>query len=68
MWSRDYGPFKQFGCDYKDSESVVHNLTIANPKTNTLYLFIFESPIPGSESAWKLGKPIMDNLAIDDDI
>jgi hypothetical protein len=68
MWSRDYGPFKQFGCDYKDSESVVHNLTIANPKTNTLYLFIFESPIAEWESAWKLGKPIMDNLAIDDEI
>jgi hypothetical protein len=43
-------------------------LTIANPKTNTLYLFIFESPIDNRDEAWKLGKQIIDNLAIDDDV
>jgi hypothetical protein len=67
-WERDYGPFKEFGCLYKDTDSVVHNLTVANPKTNTLYLFIFESPVSEWDNAWKLGKQIMDNLAIDDEI
>jgi hypothetical protein len=46
----------------------VHNLTVANPKTNTLYLFIFESPVSEWDNAWKLGKQIMDDLAIDDEI
>jgi len=66
--ARNRGPFKEFGCLYKDTESVVNNLTIANPKTNTLYLFIFESPVSDWDSSWKVGKQIMDNLAIDDEI
>jgi len=37
-------------------------LTVANPKTNTLYLFIFESPIAGWMKAWKIGKQILDTL------
>jgi hypothetical protein len=67
-WARTVGPFQEFGCDAKDSESVLRYLAIANPKTNTLYLFIFESPVPDWDAAWKLGKQIMDNLAIDDGV
>jgi len=71
-WARVFGSFKEFGCDYKDTDAsgttVVHNLTVANPKTNTLYLFIFESPEPEWTATWKVGKLIMDNLAIDDEI
>ncbi len=51
-WAREVGPFKEFGCLTKDTEpggtSVVQTLMVANPKTNTLYLLIFESP----ESEW----------------
>jgi hypothetical protein len=72
MWSRTYGPFKEFGCELTDTDASgtirMHALTIANPKTNTLYLFIFESPIANADAAWKIGKQIMDTLAIDDDV
>jgi hypothetical protein len=67
-WARTFGPFQEFSCNARDSESVMRYLAVANPKTNTLYLFIFESPVSDWDSAWKLGKEIMDNLAIDDDI
>src|SRR5438270_4950469 len=47
-WNRAAGPFQEFGCELKDTDAsgtiVMHALTVANPKTNTLYLFIFESP------------------------
>jgi hypothetical protein len=64
-FTRTVGPFQEFVCDAKDSESVMHYLAVANPKTNTLYFFIFESPVADWDAAWKLGKPIMDNLALD---
>ena len=70
-WSREAGPFQEFGCELKDTDAsgtiVMHALTVANPKTNTLYLFIFESPATSWGAAWKLGQQIMDALAIDDD-
>lgn len=71
-WAQDAGPFKEFGCLTKDTDpsgtSVMHSLAVANPKTNTLYLFIFESPEPDWDSAWKTGRQIMDTLALDDEI
>jgi hypothetical protein len=47
---------------------VIHTLAVANPKTNTLYLIIFESLEPEWDKAWKIGKPIMDMLALEDEI
>jgi hypothetical protein len=41
---------------------------VANPKTNTLYLIIFESPEAEWDMAWKAGQKIMDTLALDDEI
>lgn len=71
-WSREFGPFREFGLDCKDTDAtgtaVIHYLTVANPKTNTLYLFIFESPEASWNEAWKFGKQIMDNLALDDEV
>jgi hypothetical protein len=67
-WTQTVGPFQEFGCSAKDSEAVMRYLAIANPKTNTLYLFIFESPVSDWGAVWKIGKQIMDSLAIDDGI
>lgn len=66
--TRTVGPFQESGCDAKDSVSVMHYLTVANTKTRTLYLFIFESPVADWNNAWTLGKQIMDNLALDDGV
>ena len=70
--TRAFGPFQEFACDLKDTDASgsirMHALTIANPKTNTLYLFIFESPDSTWEAAWKLGQQIMNMLAIDDEM
>jgi hypothetical protein len=70
--SRAFGPFQEFACDLKDTDASgtvqLHALTVANPRTNTLYLFIFESPVDTWDTAWKLGQQIMDMLAIDDDV
>jgi hypothetical protein len=71
-WARDMGPFKEFGCLTRDTDpsgtTGVQTLMVANPKTNRLYLFIFESPEANWDSAWKIGKQIMDLLVIDDEI
>ena len=71
-WSQQVGPFIEFGClaRFTDSggSSVTHDLTVANPKTNTLYLFIFESTPEHWDEAWKIGNKIMNTLALDDEI
>jgi hypothetical protein len=71
-WTQVAGPFKEFGCEMNVTDAsgtfVMHALTIANPKTNTLYLFMFESPSATWDEAWMLGKQIMDTLAIDDGV
>jgi hypothetical protein len=71
-WAKEAGPFKEFGCLTRDTDAtgttVTQTLMVANPKTNTLYLLIFESPAPTWDSAWKLGQTIFDSLALDDEI
>jgi hypothetical protein len=66
------GAIQEFGCLVKDTDStgtiVMQTLAVANPKTNTLSYFIFESPEADWDSAWKIGKSILDTLAIDDKI
>lgn len=70
--ARKFGPFQEFVCDLKDTDAsgttVMHALTVANPKTNTMYLIIFESPEADWGPAWKIGEQIMNQLAIDDDV
>jgi hypothetical protein len=71
-WAQKVGPFEEFGCLLKVTDATgtteMHALTVTNPKTNTLYLFIFESPDSEWDAAWKTGKQIMDTLALDDKI
>jgi hypothetical protein len=69
-FDRTVGSFREFGCELKDTDASgtteTHALTVANPKTNTLYVFIFESPEAGWADAWKLGEPMLEQLALDD--
>ena len=69
-WQQSSGPFRKFGCFVRDTDSsgttAMQAVTIANEKTNTLYLFIFESPLSDWETAYKIGKVLMDNLVLDD--
>jgi hypothetical protein len=71
-WTKEVGPLKEFGCLTRDTDSTgtsaSQTLAAANPKTNTLYLFIFESPESDWDASWKIDKQILDALAIDDEI
>jgi hypothetical protein len=72
VWNRTVGTFQEFGSQLKDTDAsgstIMQALAIANPKTNTLYLFIFESAAPKWDAAWQLGKQIMDNITLDDGV
>ena len=72
VWARQFGPFKGYGCRYKTTTdrdtSMVHTLMVANPKTGTLYLFVFEAPTANWNTAWAKGEKIMEFLAVDDEI
>jgi hypothetical protein len=69
-WEQSSGPFRKFGCFVRDTDSsgtiAMQAVTIANQKTDTLYLFVFESPASDWETAYKIGKVIMDNLVLDE--
>lgn len=69
-WTRIVGSFQEFGCMIKDTDAtgtiMMNALAVANPKTNTLYYFTFESPESDWDTAWKTGKQIMDNLVLDE--
>jgi hypothetical protein len=65
------GPFRTLSCHYDSTppgakEAVrTFQLGIANPKTGTAYLLLFESPVSRWEAAWAKGKPIFDALALE---
>ena len=68
-WDRRIGPFQEYGCNVSDSDqsgtAVTSTYVLANPKTNTLYLLIFESP----QSEWgtysKVGQQILSTMSLD---
>jgi hypothetical protein len=72
IWSREFGPLKGFGCRYKvgstDDAPIAHTLMVANPRTGTLYLFLFEAPNATWADAWAKGEKIMNALAVDDEM
>jgi hypothetical protein len=71
-FQRNIGPFYQLGCELKDTDStgtiMMREIAVANEKTNTLYLFIFESPESEWGTASKTGEQIINKLALDDEI
>lgn len=68
----DAGPYREFGCLTKDTNSsgtvVIFTLAVANTKTDTLYLLIFESPESDWDAAWKLGKEMVDKVPLQETI
>ncbi|OGV72384.1 MAG: hypothetical protein A3K19_16305 [Lentisphaerae bacterium RIFOXYB12_FULL_65_16] len=71
-WDKAMGPFQSVGFVYiktdKSGSRTVHNLLIANDKTGTLYLVMFEAPADEWDAAWTTGEPILKLLYIDDTI
>src|SRR5262245_7870162 len=74
QWETEAGLLHGFGCvtrvpaDETGPAIVMHNLAIGNSKTNTLYVFFFESPESEWERAWKTGEKMMTLLVLDDEI
>jgi hypothetical protein len=67
------GPFKSVKFTFvdapKDKESItIYHLTIANDKTGTLLLLIFEAPTKDWDEAWKKGETILKKLLLDDGV
>lgn len=67
-WDASMDPFVGGGCLVEDETTTMHTLMVGNPKTNTLYLFIFEAPTAEWPEACRSGQQIMRLLLIDDEI
>jgi len=61
-------PFAGRGCLVEDETTRMHTLMVANPKTNTLYLFVFEAPKGQWSEAWPIGEEILRLMLLDDEI
>lgn len=46
---------------------MLHLITLANPKTNTAYLILFEAPEAEWDTAWKTGETILRQFMLDDE-
>ena len=70
-WSHEMGPFKAHGIVYlgvgENSGFKFFNLVIANDKTGTVYLAIFEAPESGWDAEWQVIEPTIQRLGIDDE-
>jgi hypothetical protein len=67
-WDASMDPFQGGGCLVEDETTTMHTLIVGNPKTNTLYLFIFEAPTSEWPDAWRSGQKMMRLLRIDAEI
>ncbi|MFT3869649.1 MAG: hypothetical protein QM715_14430 [Nibricoccus sp.] len=69
----DHGPFKAVRFRYVDASKGITSVTIchlliANDKTGTLFLVIFEAPTKNWENEWKLGEVILKKMLLDNDV
>jgi hypothetical protein len=67
-WDASTGPFVGGGCLVEDKTTVMHTFMIANAKTNTLYLFIFEAPKEEWDAAWRIGQEMVRCMLLDDEV
>jgi hypothetical protein len=55
-------------CLAQDETTTTHTLALANPKTNTVYLILFEAPTSQWEKEWPAGEEILGAMLLDDDV
>jgi hypothetical protein len=67
-WDASMGPFVGSGCLVRDETTTMHALMVGNPKTNTLYYFLFEAPNAEWASEWPTGEEILRLMLLDDEI
>lgn len=71
-WTKKKGPFKSMGFQteiIRDEKTIItHHLFIFNPKTGTLYFYLFEAPKTQWQEAWKHGDKMLKLLMIDDEV
>lgn len=71
-WNNVVGPFQAAGFLHEKEDKAgafkVHNLLIANDKTGTVYLVMFEAPSAEWDATWKIAEPILKQLYVDDEI
>lgn len=70
--SKKQGPFDSLFIQYENSPNVlkpiiVHKMFIANEKTGSLYIVIFEAPKDEWDDAWKVGEVMLNKYLIDDE-
>jgi len=71
--SSEQGPFRAVRFRYVDApagkESItVNQVLIANDKTGTLFMAIFEAPTKTWDEAWKTGEVLLKKMLLDDEI
>lgn len=62
------GDFTIYQFDSRDDIAVMFHILLANDKKDILYIVFFEAPVHSWEEDWKIGKIIIDNMIIDDEI
>ncbi len=72
-WTNRMGPFVAHGViittpDIAKGDFVSHHLVIANEKTSTVYIVIFESPVEDWAAMKLLSEPMLKQLYIESDI
>lgn len=72
-WENPLPPFIVYGmrCEKKVNHSttiVMHQLVIANEKTDRLYIVLFESPKNFWDAAWRIGDVMMTQFVLDESV
>jgi len=70
-WEEEQGPFvvraARFLMSGKDHDRIIaHYFLLANDRTGTLFVYVFESPTEEWDAAWRHGAVMMENLVVDD--
>lgn len=53
------------GCFTRDEGTVLYTLVIANPKTNSLYQFLFSAPESEWNDTWPVGEKMIGSVVLE---